>query len=547
VYKSASPSGLALNFGTFGTDGVGTITAGGADNTPGELVFNSRAGAIMLRPNIANNGTGAVRVVIHGVGVQVTGSNSYTGGSYVASGNFRASNIAGTGYGVGSVQVADSAQAYLDAIAPDNTFPGATYANDFYLAGTGTEGSAGINQGALRLGRVGIVVAGSVHLLSDSRITFHGAGTSPGAEISGKITGDHALKFGGGNASNLLNLSNPTNDWSGDTSIDFGTIRIAGAGEVIPNGPGKGNLLFSTGVGTLDLNGKTETVNGLNGRNEDLDQHTIKSSQPGGKLIFGDNNSSGSFGGALSKITDGGGQLAITKIGTGQQVIDGANNYTGTTTVEGGRLVLISDEFGSAWTPVLNNGGADLKGGRLVLRYEDGNASPAGQVQSILDAGFDQPTKFSTGKLRTSNPADPAKGLGWRDDVANMEVIVGYTYYGDANLDGAVNTLDFTALAANFNSISGIWEQGDFNYDGKVNGLDFNAIASNFGKTPPALSPAVGTLVPEPGSAVLLGLLSGCQVIRQRRAHAVVKSAPQARSRNQVASTRQASIMSGSV
>ena len=49
---------------------------------------------------------------------------------------------------------------------------------------------------------------------------------------------------------------------------------------------------------------------------------------------------------------------------------------------------------------------------------------------------------------------------------------VGYTYLGDANVNGVVDTSDFTLLAQNFNGTGKVWGQGDFNYDGVVNALD---------------------------------------------------------------------------
>ena len=73
---------------------------------------------------------------------------------------------------------------------------------------------------------------------------------------------------------------------------------------------------------------------------------------------------------------------------------------------------------------------------------------------------------------------------------------------GDTNFDGTVNTLDFTTLATNFGATGDKWSQGDFNFDGVVNALDFNAVATNFGLSAPA--PALGTLVPEPGSIGLI-------------------------------------------
>ena len=65
--------------------------------------------------------------------------------------------------------------------------------------------------------------------------------------------------------------------------------------------------------------------------------------------------------------------------------------------------------------------------------------------------------------------------------VDSTTVLVGYTYYGDANLDKRVNALDFNALAANYGAAGGYWYQGDFNFDGTVNSLDFNSLATNFG------------------------------------------------------------------
>ena len=61
--------------------------------------------------------------------------------------------------------------------------------------------------------------------------------------------------------------------------------------------------------------------------------------------------------------------------------------------------------------------------------------------------------------------------------IDSTTFLVKYTYSGDANLDGAVNGLDFNALAMNFgNSIGKNWIKADFNYDGRTNTLDFNML-----------------------------------------------------------------------
>jgi hypothetical protein len=135
-----------------------------------------------------------------------------------------------------------------------------------------------------------------------------------------------------------------------------------------------------------------------------------------------------------------------------------------------------------------------------------------------LGNGFGQATKFSSGPLRTSNATNGNKALGWYDNASASQVSVLYTFYGDANLDGAVNGLDFSALASNFGGASKFWYQGDFNYDGTVNSLDFNSIAGNFNQTMPVAAPnaALGALVPEPGTA-LLAALGAITVLRRRR------------------------------
>src|SRR5436305_9067643 len=164
-----------------------------------------------------------------------------------------------------------------------------------------------------------------------------------------------------------------------------------------------------------------------------------------------------------------------------------------------------------AWTASL-----DLNFNDLILNYSGG--SPIDTIANQIKNGYANGAWNGNGI--TSNAASLAPhrtGLGFADaaaigvaggtfsgqSVGANAVVVRYTYAGDENLDGQVNTADFNVLAANFNGIGKSWVNGDFNYDGTVNALDFNAIATNFGATPIAGSP-MGTLVPEPMSTSAL-------------------------------------------
>jgi len=87
---------------------------------------------------------------------------------------------------------------------------------------------------------------------------------------------------------------------------------------------------------------------------------------------------------------------------------------------------------------------------------------------------------------------------------------------GDANLNGRVDSSDFTALSQHFGATGAVWMNGDFNNDGVVNALDFNLISSNFGHT--MSEPALGQVVPEPASAVsMMIVMFGLTRRRQTR------------------------------
>jgi hypothetical protein len=55
-------------------------------------------------------------------------------------------------------------------------------------------------------------------------------------------------------------------------------------------------------------------------------------------------------------------------------------------------------------------------------------------------------------------------------------VLVKYTYYGDANLDGKVDASDYSRIDNGFLSQATGRFNGDFNYDGVINGNDYTLI-----------------------------------------------------------------------
>ena len=64
--------------------------------------------------------------------------------------------------------------------------------------------------------------------------------------------------------------------------------------------------------------------------------------------------------------------------------------------------------------------------------------------------------------------------------VSASDVIVKYTLYGDANLDGVVNGDDYSATDNGFNAELTGWQNGDFNYSGSIDADDYILLDNAF-------------------------------------------------------------------
>jgi len=363
-----SPGGASPAAGA-GAQGIGSITAGGATNTDGEVIFHLNSssesgGSVNVEANIIDSGTnglGKVTVVKMGPSsMKMRGRNSYSGGTYVLQGRFQ---IAGSEIGAGNNDGAGTGPIFI--LPGCYLFPSGIaglplgITNAVSIAGNGTQAEP---LGAIRGG----TFSGPMTLIGDTDI---GGGTLLLGPISGAFNltlGSQATITGG------ATLANSGNSWSGDTIL---TARTAGSGnntvtssnnEVIPNGFGKGNVIMrgSGGVITWNINGRTETINGLSTTADTLVNNAVinnASASSAAKLVFGDNDQSGTFAG---NFTSAAGTLGLVKIGNGLETFSGSNNFLGTLTVSNGTLALAA---ATVMTPssgiiVSTNGSLDISG-----------------------------------------------------------------------------------------------------------------------------------------------------------------------------------------
>jgi autotransporter-associated beta strand protein len=108
--------------------------------------------------------------------------------------------------------------------------------------------------------------------------------------------------------------------------------------------------------------------------------------------------------------------------------------------------------------------------------------------------------------------------------VAGTDVLILYTYAGDANLDGFISGDDYSTIDFNVGTRADGWYNGDFNYDGIISGDDYSTIDFNYAAQgapfPTSAAAASVTAVPEPILAPVIVLLAPLARRRRRRQRA---------------------------
>lgn len=314
----------------FTGSGARTLTLTGTDllalGGSGEYGNPSR-----LAAQIGNGTGGATSLVKNGVGTWALSSpgavaSTYTGGTSVNVGQLAIRS--GGALGTAAVNVAAGAQLAFSNV-------GITVANDITLNGLTTLNG---NSGALvgdNLGGGGVnILTGTLTLAATSNVTTSWSDKS--LTIAGKVTGPGGLQidlYRTGNQPSQITLTNSTNDYAGNTTVNAGQLRL-GASNVIPDGAGKGNVAVNGGATLVFTGDFSDTINGLSGSG------TVTKNGGAGVTVLtvGGNNQTANFTGALNSTS---GSLGVTKIGTGTQTLGGTGiTFGGALNVNNGRLVL---------------------------------------------------------------------------------------------------------------------------------------------------------------------------------------------------------------
>jgi Dockerin type I domain len=406
----------------------------------------------------------------------VTGDYTQNGGTDNVT-NLYVSGPAGTGYFLndGSLNVSNE---YLGT----TTETSLGFGEVAQTQGTHTVGSSSLNTFLVGAGGTYLLAGGTLivnaleHLSisSDGSSTFYSTAELFVQNDGLNIANSGIVIFQGGN---VLPNSGGNYVLQGGDVLSNGTT-IGGAG-------GGGALLVQDGVYTDNIGITLVNTGQLILQGGTVNTPTLSSSEGAGGVVW--------TGGTLG-ITGSGGVM-IGPTGTfGDLTIDGnmALDVAGTMTVQRGYYLSLA---GGGQLTVGNLSldplvAVDVANSHFFIDYGS-NPDPVATIRSYLMSGYAGGKWTGPGIASSAAAGNPDYGVGYADSadagnpagLASGQIEVKYTLYGDTNLDGSVNSVDFGALAASFGKSGKAWDQGDFNYDGTVNSIDFGLLATNFGKS----------------------------------------------------------------
>ncbi|HEX4055795.1 MAG TPA: glucoamylase family protein [Tepidisphaeraceae bacterium] len=271
-----------------------------------------------------------------------------------------------------------------------------------------------------------------------------------------------------------------------NAGITVGTLQfnsaaeyvIAGAATLTLQGSGSSNAVVDVDQGTAELDLPIT-----------LASNTTFDVAAGATLIIA-NPMTIDSGATLT--TTGGGTVtyeSIVNVGSGASVAFDDSTYAEQLSLAAGASATVGGTGSVLEVASLSNSGTLNLGSNTLLIDYGTSADPIASVKALLASGYSGGAWSGTGINSSAAAANSAYGLGYADGadgvvagLASGQIEIKYTLYGDANLDGTVNSIDFGIMAANFGKSVNSWDHGDFNYDGVVSSIDFGLLSANFGK-----------------------------------------------------------------
>ena len=347
-------------------------------------------------------------------------------------------------------------------------------------------------------------------------------------------------------------------DYSGGaTPVPAGGLTVQGGGGndalVLTGTTGSDRATVSTT--TITLNGSATGYAGFSSVTFDGDGGSdglTQAAQPGNGATLTFNATTAGGTSAADTLTVNGGTyafpaptagtgitslpLAALSVGAGGTVSVGsaaaaADRWVVTTgslsITTGGRVDLGSNDM------VVTAGAATAISGYAATGYAAGAWTGLGLASSAAAADPSHLTALGVAQNVNTDGTTPLYTTFDGVAVTASAVLVKFTDYGDANLDGNVDEGDYTRVDAGFiagGKLAG-WSNGDFNYDGSIDGSDYTLMDNAFNQQGVAIAavsvaPATVTVAPKVVAAVATTAAPARQAVAKRLDMTARRAAP---------------------
>ena len=390
---------------------------------------------------------------------------------------------------------------------------------------------------------------GTITVLSDGAVNF-------ACDLANPAGGEISLLGGTLSARNITHQADAAFGGFGcviltGNGASFGTLTNQGVIDLYADNQVVGHLVNQPGATLGIRNGDLTIVGHL------TNEGTINAVNAG--LYYEGGYSGGGelhFSGAEVKATNGtmilGAGSTLNVTGTGRTDLYADIDCGGTVIVATGATAVFHGDLSGAMESLTIAGGAtptgtiDLADNNLVVEYA-GGPNPFADVAAWIASGLrDGPGGYWDGPGIQSSAAathpqrlaalgvidnsDPSPKIGGLPDlegepVVTASVLVRFTWWGDANLDGVVDSNDYDMIDTNWTlwtqegkvPVGGFrWAVGDFTYDGVIDSNDYDKI-DNAWLFSGGAGLGGGAPVPTPEPATLMLFVAGVAALATRR------------------------------
>lgn len=447
--------------GQEGNDGRVTFVAGSTVN------FETTPGTLTVESGTVRFETGQVTILEEFEIPGITFTNvTFSGGTVDTTDDLYFSTLdwsAGTLKGNGLLRSVSSGSIAFTGTGP-KSLEGVTLFNGVSGLATISEGSLTMRDSELRnLGNATIDLQGDPVFSNPDINTYVAQVRNFGTIL--KSAGTGSAQF---NDVNMIN--------NGTIIVQSGTLRLNGGGDY---------------TGHIELDPTTTLELGLGGNSQ---THFFQS----GSTMSGAADSEVHVFGNVEFLAGSSTNVDRFKVEypAGNVKYEGGELVVGDLTLNGGAQMYLTPggdktlKMRSITVEQFSESSLDLADNKAVVDYGESEPTPLNHIRNLIAAGHNG-GGWDGEAIVTSEGNSINFGLGYAENsilnldsfggyaVDDSSILIKYTWYGDANLDGIVNVLDMYNLASSWQS-TGTWFNGDFNYDGFVDASDLGLVGLNW-------------------------------------------------------------------